>query len=400
MQFLVYLFIFLIGLAIAIGVYLGLTFTPIEALLSGVIASTLAIVLFEKTLRVRAEKRFEKGIEDLSRLLSTNAQAGQVLSKRMNKLSDIDADTRLQTMEADVSVLGTVVRQVAEAVAQLEEAQAANIEENNPANKQHQDITKEPKITIAKLKQALDDGRMIIYAQSIIALPQRQNKAYDLIPQMQLENGKMAKSVDFMPVSGNDSMIRRIDQLGFNRAFEYLENISDSSLLSPIYVPISRASLANSSIVEWIIAQLDISRELANFIILTILEDDYKNLSNKELLNLSAMVEKGAVICLNNIDNLRMDFAKLKQQGVSFVRTDANSFINTPEKYTDYQSSDIAPYVRRFGIDLIIDNVQSEQQILTLLEDGVGLILGDYILPPEPALSVLKPIKNIEQAAI
>src|SRR5690606_39029512 len=78
----------------------------------------------ERTLRQRAENRLEKAIEDLSRLLATDAQAGAVLGQRINAMADLNAGARLEGVEADISVLGTVIRQVAEAVAEMEDRAA------------------------------------------------------------------------------------------------------------------------------------------------------------------------------------------------------------------------------------------------------------------------------------
>ncbi|HVX80776.1 MAG TPA: hypothetical protein VHB23_05310, partial [Devosiaceae bacterium] len=123
MQSLVYMFIVLAGLGVGATVYFGLTFSAIESFVVGLAFCAIAVILVERTLRRRAEARLERAIEDLSRLLSTDAQAGAVLGQRINALTDIEAGRRLDAVEADVSVLGTVVRQVAEAVADLENAQ-------------------------------------------------------------------------------------------------------------------------------------------------------------------------------------------------------------------------------------------------------------------------------------
>src|SRR5690606_4746460 len=100
--------------AVAVGAmaYFGLTFTPVEAMLAALVFAGAAMIIQERTLRRRAEARLEKAIEDLSRLLSTDAQAGAALSKRVNQLADENAGKRLEVLEADISVLGTVIRQV------------------------------------------------------------------------------------------------------------------------------------------------------------------------------------------------------------------------------------------------------------------------------------------------
>ena len=103
--------------------YFGLTFTPIEALRHRARLSDASPCCWSSASSAGAsEARLEKAIEDLSRLLSTDAQAGNVLSQRVNALADQNAGKRLEGLEADLSVLGTAVRQVAEAVAELEES--------------------------------------------------------------------------------------------------------------------------------------------------------------------------------------------------------------------------------------------------------------------------------------
>ena len=95
MQGLVYLFIALAALGVAAAAYFGLTFTPIEAAVTAIAFGGMAILLVERQMRRRSEVRLEKAIEDLSRLLSTDAQAGSVLSQRINALADIRAGERI-----------------------------------------------------------------------------------------------------------------------------------------------------------------------------------------------------------------------------------------------------------------------------------------------------------------
>ena len=58
------------------------------------------MVLVERQLRQRSEARIEKAVEDLARLLSTDAKAGQVLSQRINAMADAKLDLRLRVAVA------------------------------------------------------------------------------------------------------------------------------------------------------------------------------------------------------------------------------------------------------------------------------------------------------------
>jgi hypothetical protein len=122
-QGLVYIFIALAALGVAGAAYFGLTFSPIEAAVTALAFGSVAVMLVERKLRQRSEARLEKAVEDLARLLSTDAKAGQVLSQRVNAIADTNVGSRLEAIEADISVLGTVTRQLAEALAEFEQAQ-------------------------------------------------------------------------------------------------------------------------------------------------------------------------------------------------------------------------------------------------------------------------------------
>jgi len=185
-QGLVYIFIGVAGLAVGVAAYFGFTFTPIEAFVTAMVFVCIAVVMLERQLRRRAENRLEKAIEDLSRLLATDAQAGAVLGQRINALTDENPGKRLDGVEADISVLGTVVRQVAEAVSDLEEARKreqrrapasvfvppADIAPASPAISPPPILEPEPSIPLELLKQAIDEGRLIFHIQPIFILVQ------------------------------------------------------------------------------------------------------------------------------------------------------------------------------------------------------------------------------------
>ena len=400
MQTLVYIFISLAGFAIAATAYFGLTFTPIEAALAGFVASTLAVVMLERALRRRAEQRLERGIEDLSRLLSTDAQAGQVLSQRINDMTDVKAGSRLETIEADMSVLGTVVRQVAEAVAEIEDTQEKmsvnsqtkpTDEDDRFFDDNPQRIAAEakPLIPLEEVQRALQNGQVYIHAQPIVALPQRQVRSYDLMPRMRLDNDEFVGSHDFMPRKGEEHVVRQIEQLGWDEAFSLAREKRAEGEQISLFVPISKATLSDPESMDRAITQLESSRALAKDISFTMAERQWRSLNAMERHTLAAAIEKGVGISLADVTSLRLDYSDLVTNGVRSIRVDATRFIDEPEKYTDFHSSDVASYIHRFGVELIVTGVLSEQHILSLVEDEVRLAQGDYIAPAGDISTVL-----------
>ena len=402
MQALVYIFIALAAAAVGAAAYFGLTFTPSEAILAAIVFGCVCVVLVERTLRQRAENRLEKAIEDLSRLLATDAQAGAVLGQRINAIADIKADQRLEGVEADISVLGTVIRQVAEAVAEMEErvpkarSSGRMIAAAPPAAAAAS--AREPTIPLEMLRQAVAENRLIYHIQPVVTLPQRRPHGYDLVPRLMLEDGDLADRADFMPRRGGEDVVRQIEGLGLVEAVTIARRSRTNGQPVTLYVPLSRATLGDSVASEQLIVTLEANRSIAPGLIFVIGEGDWQGLSTGERAIAEAVAKKGAGFSIANALSLRVDVAELASRGVRSLRIDAGRFIEEPEVFTDFHASDIANYVARFGVMLLATGISSESQIVELLDDGITLVQGPYIAGPGPVRPDLV-VEPLRQAA-
>lgn len=402
MQGLVYSLVALSALAIGAAAYFGFTFSLIEAVLSAVVFGCVAVVGLERNLRRRAENRLEKAVEELSRLLSTDAQAGAVLSQRLNAVIEQNSSGRLESIEADISVLGTVVRQVAEAVAELDEQRKqappapAIVEAQAVAPAAPPvEMLPEPVIPLEMLRQALAENRLVHHIEPIVQLPQRRPVAYDLVPRLLLEDGDIADREDFMPRRGGETVVRRIERMALDEAVTIVRRARTAGQPISVAVPMTRASLDDIPSIEQMLVALDANRVVAQAIALAISEDDWRAFSPAERAALTSLVKKGVVVSLTRVRSLRWDFAALAGDGVRSLRFDAARFLADPQAFTDFHPSDIAAYVKRFEIDLIATGIRTEQQIISFLEDGVLLVQGPHIAGPGP----VRPDLVVEQPA-
>ncbi|UJW85184.1 EAL domain-containing protein [Devosia sp. SL43] len=391
MQALVYTFIALAAAGVGAAAYFGLIFTPAEAILAAVVFGCACVVLMERALRQRAENRLEKAIEDLSRLLATDAQAGAVLGQRINAMADVNAGARLEGVEADISVLGTVIRQVAEAVAEMEDRAAKpqpvgrdRMIAAAPPPRATSAREIEPVIPLEMLRQAVGENRLIYHIQPVVTLPQRRPQGYDLVPRLMLEDGDLADRADFMPRRGGEDVLRHIEGIGLVEAITISRRARTSGQPITLYLPLSRATLGDSDASEQLIASLEANRAIAPGLIFAINETDWQSLTTGERAIADAVAKKGAGFSLVNVKSLRVDVAELAGQGVRSLRIDAARFIEEPEVYTDFHASDIANYIARFEVTLLATGITTERQIVELLEDGITLVQGPHIAAPGP----------------
>lgn len=409
MQALVYLFIALAAAALGATAYFGLTFTPADSILVALVVGCVCVMIVERQLRVRAERRLERGIEDLSRLLATDAQAGAVLGRRINALSELNPAQRLETVEADISVLGTVIRQVAEAVADIEDkvGNSANAlgrggdmfaPESRPvAAYTPGDEQSEPVIPPEMVRQALDENRLVYHIQPIARLPQRRPAGYDLVPRLTLEDGELADQADFMPRRGSEDICERVEGMALNEAVAIARRARTSGQSISLHVPLSRATLTDAAAVEQLMATLDANRAVATGLVFVMAEAEFQTLIQTTRALIDAILRKGAGFSLSAVRSLRLDFAELSGLGVRSLRVDATRLVDMTESYTDFHLSDIASYVGRYDMTLLAINVESERQIVELLDNDIMLVQGNYIAAPGPVRPdlLLEPTRTV-----
>jgi len=407
-QGLIIVFIALGAAALGAAGFFALAFSIAEAVLTALVFGLIGYSIYERTRRLRAESRLERGIEDLSRLLSTDAQAGGVLSQRINSLVEQNAGSRLDGLEADISVLGTVVRQVAEAVAEIEESRskappvqpasaAAPVAVAVPAPA----AVEPPKPVLApeKLKQAVTENKLLFQVEPIVTLPQRRTHGYDLVPRLKLSEAETLDAPAFMPQRGSDALVRHIDGLALQEGLALARRSKAAGQAVKLYVQLSQPTLADALSVDQLTVLLEANRPLLTGLSLRLDGAAWEALQPPERSALGAIAKKGIGLSLVNPPSLRVDFAELAAAGVQSVRVDASRFIDEPASLTDFHTSDIAAYMRRFNIELIANNLRSEQQILSLLDDGVGLVQGPHIGGPAPLRLEVAGLRPAEPAA-
>lgn len=403
MQGLVYIFIGLAALGVGGAAYFGLTFSPIEAMVTAVAFGCVAVLLQERALRRRSEIRFEKAIEDLARLLSTDAQAGAVLSQRINALTDANAGSRLESIEADISVLGTVVRQVAETVNELEEArrreesasQSIRYDEPELADEEDEDAFPEPVIPPEMLRQAMDENRLVFHIEPVVTLPQRKPFGYDLVPRLLMMDGEFADAPDFMPRAGGEPLVRQVEELALDEAVVISRRAKTAGQPIRLFVPLTHATLTDKRLVEQLVALLDANRVVNDCLLFAVPHASFKLLGPQQKMVLQQLARLGIGYTLTQATSLRFDFAEIEGLGFQSVRVDATRFLKNPSIYTDFHKGDVASYTRRFNIELCATGVVDEQQLLALFEDGVTLAQGPYIAAPGPVrpdLRIERPI--------
>ena len=261
------------------------------------------------------------------------------------------------------------------------------------------DAFPEPVIPAELLKQALDEHRLVFHIEPVVTLPQRRPFGYDLVPRLMMIDGELADAPDFMPRAGGEGLVRQVEELALDESVVIARRAKTSGQPIRLFVPLTHATLQDKRLAEQFVALLDANRAIGDALVFAVPQASFKMLGPQEKMILQQLSRIGIGYALTHVANLRFDFGELEGLGFKSVRFDATRFLRQPSIYTDFHTSDVAPYARRFHIDLCATGVVDEQQLLALFEDGITLAQGPHIAGPGPVrpdLRVDRPVLAAE----
>ncbi|WP_299346691.1 EAL domain-containing protein [uncultured Maritalea sp.] len=413
MRAIVLFFLAVACLSIGITTYFALGFTVIESFLVTIVALLASFVFIEALFRRRTETYLVNQTESIARQLSNVAKTSEMLSDQVSFLSGLNMKDRTDNLEADVSVLGTVVRQLAEAVAEMEEAQAAGVAGSNKNSADYrykgdedsgrgggfEFIDNGPVVPIEAVQHALANNEIEQFLQPIVSLPQRRTLGYELMPKLRTDDGVLHEAEDFLHYEDNTGTIAELEQLLIRQAANIVHRANITGDPTNLFVPISLALLRDKENCSTMAGLLASNRAVSASLMLTLSEATFDALNASDKKSLAELVRAGAGICLDNVRSLRLTFQAMSERGVKFVKADAQAFINNPLDFTDFHRADLADYVERFGIGLIMDNVTSEDHVLELLDDKIPYAQGKHIAQPSPVRPDLASEKSSKRSA-
>jgi cyclic-di-GMP phosphodiesterase TipF (flagellum assembly factor) len=92
---------------------------------------------------------------------------------------------------------------------------------------------------------------------------------------------------------------------------------------------------------------------------------------------------------MDKIDSLNLDFVGLAQRGFRFLKVDAEILLSDPSKSdSPIHLHDLKEALQKTGISLIAEKVETEKEIVDLLDLNVDLAQGFLFGEPRPSRDV------------
>lgn len=417
----IFIAICMVVIAVSIGGVLFLAF-QVDAPTAAIVALTVLIGLaLYNSISNRLRDRGELGdqIGDLSRGTADLARQVAELSRRLNAIETNVTDTvsrargAVDPIAAEIGELGGLVRQLADTVAAHDEllqeqgalpvrpvlvssqatpAQAAAAPDAPLALSESDAITGErvfggmPREAVGEaITAAVAEGRIDLYLQPIVTLPQRKVRFYEGVSRLRTGEGDILPAADFIEQAELAGLVPKIDNLLVFRCVQVTRRLQLKSRDVGLFCNVSASTLADAAGFKQLLDFMDANRALAPALVFEFAQRAYRSFGAIEQESLAALADRGFRFSLDHVSDLRMEPKDLADRGFRYLKVPATLLLaKSANLQADIHPEDLADLLARYGIDLIAERIESESMVVDLLDYDVRFGQGFLFSAPRP----------------
>ncbi len=240
-----------------------------------------------------------------------------------------------------------------------------------------------------KISNALDEQRLVLYAQKIIALAGTQSyqQHVELLLRMIAKDGTVIPPMAFIPTAERYGLMPKIDRWVIQTAINYIAG-HESGGAALFSVNLSAATLNDKSALKFILDQLVSSAIRTESICFEITE----TAAITNLLNARAFINglrsKGCKFALDDFGSGMSSFSYLKHLPVDFIKIDGNIVRDVVTDPTDAAMvAAINNIGHVMGMKTIAEFAEDGAILEKLREIGIDYAQGNGVGRPEPILT-------------
>lgn len=250
--------------------------------------------------------------------------------------------------------------------------------------KQDSNVERQKRFT-GKLEEHLDQGKLQMFLQPALVLPDRVVTHYEAFARLDLGDNRIIKCGDIIAKAEKSSAIIEIDHQMLFKVIQLLRKLKREQVEPGIFWNISFPSLTSKKSFASLIEILRANSALCPQIVVEISQPNYLNLKQSQLRRFSSLRELGVRLSIDQCDD-----PTLLQR---LIEDDLFSFIKIPiDTLVGYEGANHELIGRKFsrqaiasGIELVATHVEKQFQVLELIDLDITMAQGYLFSKPRPA---------------
>lgn len=393
---------FLIFLGSVVSARIAFLFAALLGLAGLVVYEMLTRRVWENALVEQMEKMnrdYERIVRELARsrndmtvLKKGLASAGAVARNYGVTASDSSPEQRMLKAIADqLSLLGKTPDAVSDSDKKPVSEEPPLAADKFTAFKGDEDAlgrSLSDKEVLSLVQAAVDQDRIDLFRQPIVALPQRKARFYEVFSKIRIQQGVYLPARRYIEVAmQQEDLIPTIDNLLLLRCLQVIRDEEEGNTNRAFFCNITSLTLDDPKFMADLVEFIAQNRSLAGQLVFELAQDDLATMSPDAVPVLNGLARLGCRFSMDRVRSLSFDFAFLEARHVRFIKVETKLILQELQNTGGFQ------YIKRLkaemdtsGIDIIVEKVETDKELLELLDLEIDYGQGYLFGKPELAV--------------
>ncbi len=236
----------------------------------------------------------------------------------------------------------------------------------------------------AAIIAAFDRGRLDVYLQPVVTLPQRKVVAYEAVARLRIDEESL-EPVHYLSALERNGRTTELDRRMLARAESIVRHLLRRGNDARVTYGLSPLSLFEPGFLKEIARMAGDGQDLAALEI-ALPQASWRGLDSGQRALLTAL--RGRVgFCLDRPTDLRFDTREMADQGIGQVKVPASLLLQPAAArgaLSDLAVEDLAPALARARIRFVVTDVETEADVPDLIDLNVPFAQGAAFAPARP----------------
>lgn len=259
----------------------------------------------------------------------------------------------------------------------------AEIEQELPPETLPEDVGKtlSDEQVLQLVSVAVQQDRVDLFLQPIVNLPQRKVRFYEMFSRIRITPEVYLPAERYIAVALKNDMVPAIDNLLLLRGLQLIRDTEEENFNRAFFCNITSLTLNDPKFMGDLVEFISQNRLLAPKLVFELGQRDLATMSPDALPVLEGLTNLGCRFSMDQVKSLSFDFAHLEARHIRFIKVNAAILMREMKETGGLaRMKRMKSELDANGIDLIVEKVETDRQLLEMLDIdidyGQGFLFG------------------------
>ena len=245
---------------------------------------------------------------------------------------------------------------------------------------------------LSTVREALAENRVDLYLQPVVNLPPRKTVFYESFSRLRDESGRIMMPAEYLSVAEPEGLVAAIDNLLLFRCIQIVRRLAKQDRKIAIFCNISLTSLADEEFFPQFLEFLADNRDMAGGVVFELGQAAFEQRGSIEARHMAKLADLGFRFSMDKVTEFDLDYRELQRSDVKFVKIAADLLLSQAgdeddgrlslKPLPDLHAADVPALARRYGVEIIAEKIETERQVIDVLELDIGYGQGHLFGEP------------------